>query len=88
MLNFTTDESPKKMKTLQIKISDNDYQKYNFNNNTEIKFTDLVEKISLQYAKTALLDCNQIAKEVGLSTMTLEEINAEINEVREENNSL
>jgi hypothetical protein len=33
-------------------------------------------------AQQALLACNEIAEQVGLSNMTLEEINIEINEVR------
>lgn len=75
------------MKTLQILISDNDYQRYNFGTSKEIKFRELVEKISLEYAKQALLACNEIAEQVGLSTMTLEEINAEINAVRHAKNN-
>jgi len=69
------------MRNIQLKISESDFQKYKLDKE-EIKFTDLVEKISLEYARKAVLQCNQIAKEKGLSEMTLEEINAEINAVR------
>lgn len=75
------------MKILQLKISDEDYQKYNFDNTKEMKFTDLVDKISIQYAKKALLECNQIAEKNGLSTMNLDEINAEIKAVRDAKNN-
>lgn len=75
------------MKILQLKISDEDYQKYNFSNQQEVKFTDLVDKISIQYAKKALLECNEIAEKNGLSVMSLEEINAEIKAVRDAKNN-
>jgi hypothetical protein len=73
------------MRNIQLQISESDFQKYKLDK-SEIKFTDLVEKISLEYARKAVLQCNQIAKEIGLSDMTLEEINAEINAVRNKKN--
>jgi len=69
------------MQTIQIKISNTDFQKYNFGSK-EIKFTDLVEMISREYARKALLECNEIAEQIGLSKTTMDEINAEINAVR------
>lgn len=69
------------MQTIQIKISNTDFQKYNFGSK-EIKFTDLVDLISREYARKALLECNEIAEQVGLSKLTMDEINAEINAVR------
>ena len=71
------------MKTIQIKVSESDFEKYNLENQQEIKFTDLVDKISLEYARKALLECNTIAAEVGLSETTLEDIDAEIKAVRD-----
>lgn len=38
------------MRTIQIKVSETDFQKYNLGN-SEIKFTDLVEMISREYAR-------------------------------------
>ena len=73
------------MLTLQIKISETDFQKYNLESQ-ELKFTDLVDKISLEFARKALIECNDIAEKVGLSTMTIEEINAEIKAVRDAKN--
>ncbi|MBN1925669.1 MAG: hypothetical protein JW798_07535 [Prolixibacteraceae bacterium] len=70
------------MQTLQIKISNTDFKKYNFENK-EIKFTDLVDLINREYARKALIECNNIAEKEGLSKMTLDEINAEINAVRD-----
>jgi len=70
------------MQTIQIKISNSDFQKYNLESR-EIKFTDLVDLISREYARKALLQCNEIAKQEGLSEMTMDEINAEIKAVRD-----
>lgn len=74
------------MRTVQIKISDTDYRKYNFGSE-EMKFTDLVELISREYAKKALFECNEIATNAGLSEMTLDEINGEINAIRNAKNN-
>jgi len=63
------------MQTIHVKISDTDFQRYKLEGQ-EIKFTDLVDKISLEYARQSLLECNEIAEKVGLSKMTLDEINA------------
>lgn len=71
------------MKTVQLKVSETDFLKYNLDNESEMNFSDLVEKISLEYARQALLECNEIAQQVGLSEMTLDEINAEIQAVRD-----
>ncbi len=71
------------MQTIQIKISNNDFKKYNFENK-DIKFTDLVDLIGREYAKKALLDSQKIAKKVGLSKMTLDEIQAEVRAARDE----
>lgn len=70
------------MRTIQLKVSETDFQKYNFGSG-EIKFTDLVELISREYARKALLECNEIAEQVGLSKMTMDEINAEVKAVRD-----
>ena len=70
------------MRTLQIKVSETDFKKYNIGSE-EIKFTDLVDIISREYARKALLECNSIAEQEGLSKMTMDEINAEIKSVRD-----
>ena len=69
------------MKIIQISVSETDFLKYNLRD--KIKFSDLVERVSLEYARKALLESNEIAQKVGLSTMTLDEINAEIKAVRD-----
>jgi hypothetical protein len=70
------------MQTLQIEISDTDFQKYNFGSR-EIKFADLVNLLSKEFARKALLECNEIAEREGLSQMSMDEINAEIKAVRD-----
>ena len=62
-----------------------DYSKLGLNEGS-LTFHDLKEKISIEYAKEALLKCNQIAGETGLAALTLDEINAEIKELRNEKN--
>jgi hypothetical protein len=71
------------MKTVQVKISESDLKKYNLEFGKEIKFTDLLEKISLENAKKAILECNEMAEEYKLSDMTDEEIEKEIKAVRD-----
>ena len=71
------------MKTIQVKVSKTDFEKYNLENQKEINFIDLVEKVSLEYARKALLECNEIAEKTGLFNMSLEDINAEIKAVRD-----
>lgn len=74
------------MKNLIVPIDESDYEKFGFRNST-VPFDELKEKISIEYAREALIKCNEIAKETGLSQLTLEDINAEINAVRNAKNS-
>jgi len=69
------------MKTIAVSISENEFEQFGFKSDS-IAFKELLEKISIQLARQAITHCHQIAKETGLSEMTLEEINAEIKEVR------
>ena len=66
------------MITIPLKISNKDYSIFNLNNIKEINFSDLEDLITLVYAKKSLKKANEIAEKEGLSTMTMEEINAEI----------
>lgn len=74
------------MRTLQVKVSDSDFIKFNFESGKDINFSDLVEIVSLDYARNSLLACNEIARKTGLSDMNLDEINAEISAVRNAKN--
>ena len=73
------------MQTIQVKISDTDLQRYKLESGS-IKFTDLVEKISLEYARQSLLECNVLAEQTGLAKLSLDEINSEISAVRNAKN--
>jgi hypothetical protein len=70
------------MQTIQIKVSNTDFQKYKLGRK-ELNFKDLVDLISIEYVKKSLLECNKIAEQEGLSKMTMDEINTEINAVRD-----
>ena len=70
------------MKTIQLKLNETDLLRFNFLNKMEINLSELEEMIRTEFAKNAVLECNKIAKQVGLSQMNLEEINAEIKAVR------
>jgi hypothetical protein len=69
------------MRMLRVFIDDFDFLKLGFSSD-EISFSELKRKLSIGYAKESLLKCHQFAEESGLSDMTLEEINAEIQAVR------
>jgi citrate lyase beta subunit len=69
------------MRTVQLKISEIDFQKYKFGNNQDLLFEDLVKKINLEFAGQALINCNQIAQINRLFEMSIEEINEEIKKV-------
>lgn len=73
------------MKKLNVVITENDWEKYNFQTNL-INFEALVEKIKTDFAIQALRSCQLIAEKVGLSQLSLADIDAEINEVRNAKN--
>jgi hypothetical protein len=76
---------PGVMKLLNVPIDEFEYAKLGLTSDT-ISFRDLKEKLSIDYAKDALLQCNEIAEKSGLSQLTLEDINVEINAVRNAKN--
>jgi hypothetical protein len=73
------------MKLLNVPIDEFEYAKLGLTSDT-ISFRDLKEKLSIGYAKEALIQCNDIAERTGLSQLTLDDINAEINAVRNAKN--
>lgn len=62
-------------------------QRYNLQKATEIKFSHLIEKIKIELARNAILESNSIADKVGLSEMSLDDINNEIIDVRNAKNN-
>lgn len=73
------------MKQLNVSIDEFEYEKLGLSGNN-ISFRDLKEKLSIDYAKDALIQCNDIAAISGLSNLTLDDINAEINGIRNAKN--
>jgi hypothetical protein len=69
------------MKLLTVPIDEFEYAKLGLTSDT-ISFRDLKEKLNIDYAKEALIQCNDIAESTGLSQLSLDDINAEINAVR------
>lgn len=70
------------MKTLSLIINENDYLKYNFEKD-KITFSELKEKLNKYIAKEALQECLKIVQTTKLGDMTLDDINDEINAVRD-----
>ena len=69
------------MKTITVSISENEFERFG-NNSEKIDFKELLNKISIELARQAAYQCHEIAKRVGLSTMTMDEISAEVKAVR------
>jgi len=69
------------MRTLNISLTEQDYKKYGIDSEN-ISFDQLVEKVKNIIAIEALEKCQLAAKESGLDKMTLDEINTEIQAVR------
>jgi hypothetical protein len=61
------------MKTIQLKISNDDYNKYNLQDR-DWTFSELVEKIKIEYAQQALIKCNKIAKRTSISDLTMDKL--------------
>ncbi len=72
------------MKTLNVQISEFEFLDYELNSEN-ISFLELKEKIKKKTMREALYNSQKIAEEVGLSEMTLEDINEEITYVRNKN---
>ena len=65
------------MKTITVKIQDNDYFKYGFKKDI-VDFTLIRDKILCDIGQQTLLKSVKLAEKCGLSKMTLEDINKEI----------
>jgi hypothetical protein len=71
------------MKTAQVQllVSKKDFLKYGFNNSI-INFSKIKESIYQELFQKSIENSVRLAKKSGLSEMTLDEINAEIEKVR------
>lgn len=71
------------MRTLRVSISDNEYEMYGIKND-HLSFSDIVRMVNRNSARQKLAKSLQIAKECGLSEMTMDEISEEVNAVRKD----
>lgn len=69
------------MKTLNINISDTEFENYGFQS-TNLNFNELLKVINKDLFLKKLNENIEISEKYGLSELTLEDINEEIKEVR------
>ena len=70
------------MKTISVQMSEVEYDTYGLLKD-RFYFSEIAGLIERQMARQALRRCVAIAERNGLSDMTMDEINAEINAVRQ-----
>jgi hypothetical protein len=70
------------MKTLSIAISDVEYSKFGISGNV-LSFSDFVDLVSKELMRENLKAATGAAANMGLSSMTMEEITAEVQTVRQ-----
>ena len=70
------------MKTLNISISDIEYNKFGLQND-RFSFTDFVEIISNELSRQNLDKCIELSDKYGLSDLTMDEITNEVKAVRQ-----
>jgi predicted CopG family antitoxin len=69
------------MKTLNISISDIEYNKLGLKND-KLNFSDFVELVSNELSRQNLNKCVELAEKYGLSKITMDEIGKEVKAVR------
>ena len=77
------------MRTLNVSISDIEYNKFGLKND-ELTFSDFLEIVSKELIRQNLNKCLELADKYGLSKMTMDEISSEVKTVRRnaKNNNL
>jgi len=70
------------MKTLSIAISDVEYSKFGITNNI-LSFSDFVDIVSKELMKKNMETATLTAENYGLSSMTMDDITAEVQAVRQ-----
>jgi hypothetical protein len=68
------------MKTINISISDLEFNKFGLRSN--LSFSDLLDIVSRELSKQRLLESLKLAEKFGLSEMTMDEITKEVKAVR------
>jgi len=69
------------MKTLNISISDIEYNKFGLQKD-QLTFTDFVELVSNELSRQNLNKSIELAEKYGLSNLTMEDISKEVRAVR------
>ena len=69
------------MRTLNIDISDLEYEKFGMKND-RFSFTDFIDLISSEISRQNLKKSIELAERYGLSSMTMDEISAEVKIIR------
>jgi hypothetical protein len=70
------------MKTLNVTISDIEYEKFKVRSE-QISFTELLDLIGNEIMLQNLENCTKLASKYGLSQMSMDEINSEIQAARD-----
>ncbi|MDR2907339.1 MAG: hypothetical protein LBU91_05060 [Bacteroidales bacterium] len=70
------------MKTISIQMSDVEYNTFGLSKDV-LYFSEIANLIERQVARQALRRSVELAEKYGLSAMTMTEINAEVNAVRQ-----
>ena len=76
------DKKGKDMKTINVQLSDLEYNSFGLSKNSFL-FSEIIDLIEQQIARQALRRSVELATQNGLSSMTMEEINAEIKAARQ-----
>ena len=71
------------MRTLNVSISDIEYNKFGLNNDN-LTFTDFIDIVSKELTRQNLIKCIELAEKHGLSKMTMDEITNEVKAVRQD----
>jgi hypothetical protein len=70
------------MKTINVQISEVEYDAFGLSKDL-FSFSEFADVIERQIAKQAMRRCVALAEQHGLSSMTVDEINAEIKAARQ-----
>jgi len=73
------------MRNINVQMSEVEYNTFGLSKDNFFfsEFADLIEQ---QIAQQALRQCVSLAENYGISSMTMDEINAEVNAIRQCNN--
>lgn len=73
------------MKTISVKIKPNDILRYGLDEASTVDFSELVDKITREFAIQALKKAHSVAELTGLSKLSAKEVDEEIRSLRNEN---